>query len=128
VIHGSDKDLLLALLVFAAAPALLSVPVFLEEAILAGGLGLLSLSGLIGLVLLRRLPVRLGRRLIAFSSATPPAVSLILSLRSLHLRRLGLGLRLGQVLLCCHACTSWCYLLGGRQRIPAEALPPFRVK
>ena len=121
------RHLLLALLVFATAAALLPVaaPTLLEEAVLAGGFALLSLSGLIRLILLRRLSICLGGGwLVALPSTTPPAVSLILSLRSLHLGRLRLRLRLGQVLLCCHACTSWCDLLGGRQRIPAEALPP----
>jgi len=46
VIHGTDKDLLLALFALASAAATLlpiAVPIFLKEAVLAGGLGLLPL-------------------------------------------------------------------------------------
>jgi len=48
VIHGADKDLLLALFALAPAPAaLLPIAIFLKKAVLAGGLGLLSLVRLI---------------------------------------------------------------------------------
>ncbi|MBV8632452.1 MAG: hypothetical protein JOZ83_16105 [Silvibacterium sp.] len=122
VIHGADKDLLLALLAFSSAAALLSISisVFLEEANLARWFGLL-LARLILRTLLGRLSVRLRSRFIAFSSTTPSAMSLILSLCGLNLRNL--RLRLGQVLLCCHACTSWC-VTDLWQRTPAKALPP----
>src|SRR5208337_1443186 len=93
VIHGTDKNLLLALLALPpAAAALLAsgVSIFLKEAVLAGGFGLLSLTRL---VLRGRLAIRLASGLVALSSATPSAVSLILSLWPLPVRRLGLRLR-----------------------------------
>jgi hypothetical protein len=52
VIHGTDKNLLLALLSLAPPAATLlavTISIFLKEAVLAGGLGLLSLALLIRL-------------------------------------------------------------------------------
>jgi hypothetical protein len=113
VVHRTNENLLFALLALAPAAATLlsiAVPILLEKAVLTGGLRLLpltGLAGLIGLILLGRLSICLRGRFVALSSAPPSAVSLILSLWTLRFRRLGLRLRLGQVLLCCHACTSW---------------------
>jgi len=71
-------------------------------------LSLALLTRLGWLILLGSLAIRLGSGLVALPSTAPPAVALILSLWPLPLRRLSLGL--GQVLFCCHACTSWCFL------------------
>jgi hypothetical protein len=129
VVHRTDEDALAALPVAATtAPAsalLLAIAVF-EETLLAGGwlllpgrlllarLGLLGLLGLrlLSLVLGRILCLAIGRGTFVALAATTAAMatgSLVLPLIGrlcLCRDRILRGLRL--VLLCCHACTSWC--------------------
>jgi hypothetical protein len=101
VVHGTDKNLLLPLLVPATASSTLSVSILLEKPVFTGFFGVLSV-----LMLVLLLPICL--RIWAFSplpSAAPAAMALWLTV----LWRWTLGrLRLGLVLFCCHACTSWC--------------------
>src|SRR5215471_12860278 len=113
MIHGADKSLLPSLFVLAAA-ATLTVAVLLVLTVLVREFLFLS-----RLLVLASLGVCLGRIGLAFGalpSATPPAMPLGLALRRLPLRRLCLGL----VLLCCHACTSWCVDLIAA-KTPAES-------
>jgi hypothetical protein len=100
VVHRADKNGLLALLV-SATPATLAIAasILLEEPFFPGVFWVLSL------LLLVLLAIRLGIKL-AFS-ALPSTASAAVPLRSV-LRRL----RLGLVLFCCHACTSWCVGIG----------------
>jgi hypothetical protein len=118
MVHGADKNCRLpALLAFAPLSAsialLLPVSIFLVEAVLR----LLALLPVIcvrvSLLLagLGALSIGLRGGFAAFAAAATPATL------SIVLRRRGLALLgrlpfrrgcLGLVLLCCHACTSWC--------------------
>jgi Na+/proline symporter len=123
VVHGTDKNPLAALLIAAASATtalLLAVAVVPEESVLAGRLrwpGRLLLVllrlGLLVVGLLALGLLRLGTAGLIPLAATATAmcaVSLVLPLGGI--RCLGLRLeirrRLRLVLLCCHACTSWC--------------------
>ena len=120
VVHRANEDALASL--FVAAPSassalLLAIPVVLEEPVLAGGLRLrlgllLKRRRLLVLGLVLTLAIGLGATLVALAAAAAamPDLSLALPLVGcLRLRRDRVfRRRLRLVLLCCHACTSWC--------------------